>query len=72
LLHAGFLLGLLFHPEDGSGMSLQNVSSLSLDYIVLYPRRQNSSYIGRNHHCEIIFDSKKLEALSSNTALAQF
>jgi hypothetical protein len=72
LLHAVFLLGLLFNPEDRSGMPLQNFSSLSVDYTVLYPRRQNSSYTGRIHHCEIIFDSKKLEALSSNTALALF
>jgi hypothetical protein len=26
LLHAGFLLGLLFIPEDGSNMFLQNIS----------------------------------------------
>jgi hypothetical protein len=25
LLHAGFLLGLLFNPEDGGDMLLQNV-----------------------------------------------
>jgi hypothetical protein len=26
LLRAGFLLGLLFNPEDGSDMFLQNIS----------------------------------------------
>jgi hypothetical protein len=42
--HAGFLLGLFFDPEDGDGMFLQNVSSLSMDYMALYPRGLNSSY----------------------------
>jgi hypothetical protein len=41
--HAGFLLGLFFNLEDGGDMFLQNVSSLSMDYMSLYPRRQNSS-----------------------------
>jgi hypothetical protein len=31
-LHGGFLRGLLFDPEDGSDMFLQNVSWLWLDY----------------------------------------
>jgi hypothetical protein len=34
-LHAGFLLGLLFNPEDGGNMFLQNAGSLSVDYTVL-------------------------------------
>jgi hypothetical protein len=34
LLLAGFLLGLLFEPEDGSGMFLQNVG-LFLNYTAL-------------------------------------
>jgi hypothetical protein len=29
LLHAGFMLGLIFEPEDGSDMLLQNVGWLS-------------------------------------------
>jgi hypothetical protein len=36
--HAGFLLG-LFDPEDGGGMFLRNVVSLSMDYRTLYPRK---------------------------------
>jgi hypothetical protein len=35
--HAGFLLGLFFHPEDGGDMFLRT------DHVALYPRRQNSS-----------------------------
>jgi hypothetical protein len=45
-LHAGFLLGILFDPEGGSRMFLQNFGLLSPDYTALYPRRQNSS----NYH----------------------
>jgi hypothetical protein len=37
LLHAGFLLGLFFDPEDGGDTFLRN------DYMALYPRRQNFS-----------------------------
>jgi hypothetical protein len=43
LLHAGFFFGLLFYPEDVGDIFLRNVSCLSTDYTVLYPRRQNSS-----------------------------
>jgi hypothetical protein len=43
LLHDSFLLGLFFYPEDGGDMFLWNVSWLSMDYIPLYPRIQNSS-----------------------------
>jgi hypothetical protein len=39
LLHAGFLLGLFFNPEDGSDMFLRNVSRLSANYTSLYYRR---------------------------------
>jgi hypothetical protein len=39
----GFLLGLFFDPEDGGDKFLRNSSWLSLDYMVLYPRRQNCS-----------------------------
>jgi hypothetical protein len=40
LLHSGFLLGLLFYPDDGGDMFLRNVGRLSADYRTLYPRRQ--------------------------------
>jgi hypothetical protein len=39
LLHAGFLLGLLFDPEDGGTIFLRNIGWLSVDYTALYPRR---------------------------------
>jgi hypothetical protein len=42
--HTGFLLSLYFNHENWGGMSLRNVSWCSMDYAVLYPRRQNSSY----------------------------
>jgi hypothetical protein len=38
LLLAGFILDLLFNPEDGSSMFLQNTNGLLLDYIALHPR----------------------------------
>jgi hypothetical protein len=41
--HAGFLLGLVFDPEDGGDMLMRNVGCLSTDYTALYPRKQNSS-----------------------------
>jgi hypothetical protein len=37
------LLGLIFDPEDGGNMLHQNVDWVSVDYVALYPRRQNSS-----------------------------
>jgi hypothetical protein len=43
LLHAGFLLGLFFNPEDRCNTFLQNAVRLSMDYETSYPRRQNSS-----------------------------
>jgi hypothetical protein len=39
LLHAGFLFGLLFSPEDGRHMLLWNSRWLSADYMALCPRR---------------------------------
>jgi hypothetical protein len=44
LLHvsAGFLLGLLFDPEGGKDVSLQNIGQ-SLNYRALQPRRLHSS-----------------------------
>jgi hypothetical protein len=35
LLHTGFALGLVFHPEDRCVMFLQNVGLLSPEYTVL-------------------------------------
>jgi hypothetical protein len=43
LLHAGFLLGLFFDPEDGGRMFLQNIYQLSMHYKTFYPRRLGSS-----------------------------
>jgi hypothetical protein len=37
LLHAGFMLGVLFDPEDGGDIFLRNVGRLSTDYTALYP-----------------------------------
>jgi hypothetical protein len=42
-LPAGFLLALLFDPENGGDMILRNISCLLPDYMVLHPRRQKSS-----------------------------
>jgi hypothetical protein len=39
LLHAGFLLGLLFSPYDGGDMLLQNAGLLSPGYMALYSRK---------------------------------
>jgi hypothetical protein len=41
-LHAIIFFGLLFSPEDGGDMFLQNVGLLFPDYRALYPTRQNS------------------------------
>jgi hypothetical protein len=46
LFAAGFTLVsclAFFNPEDGSDIFLGNVGWLSMVYMVLYPRRQNSS-----------------------------
>jgi hypothetical protein len=40
---AGFLLDLLFDPEDGGDMFLRNVGRLSTEYTALYSRREKSS-----------------------------
>jgi hypothetical protein len=36
--HAGFLLDLLFDPEDGRDMFLRKVGRISTDYMTLHPR----------------------------------
>jgi hypothetical protein len=36
---AGFLLGLIFHPEDGGNTFAENVSELVQDYTALHTRR---------------------------------
>jgi hypothetical protein len=46
LLHAAFLLGLFFDPEDGDVMFLWNISWLSTCYMELYSRTL------QNHHYE--------------------
>jgi hypothetical protein len=38
-LLAGFMLGLLFDPEDGDTTFHQSVGGLLLDYTALHPRR---------------------------------
>jgi hypothetical protein len=43
LLHAGFLLGLIFNPEAMEEIFFRNVGFLSADYAGLYFRRQNPS-----------------------------
>jgi hypothetical protein len=42
LLHSGFLLDLLFNPEDRGNIFLRKVGLLSSDYTASYPRRLNS------------------------------
>lgn len=41
-LHAGYLLGFLFDPEDGSNLFFWEAGWLSLDYTALYHRRQSN------------------------------
>jgi hypothetical protein len=48
LLNAGFVLGLLFSPEDGGDIFLWNISWLSPGYTAVYTRRQTSC----SHCCE--------------------
>jgi hypothetical protein len=35
MLHAGFLLGIFFGPEDGGDVFLRNISRLSKEYTAL-------------------------------------
>lgn len=42
-LQSGFLLGLLWNPEDGDNLFIWNFGWLSADYTVLYPWRYTSS-----------------------------
>jgi hypothetical protein len=44
-LHVGFLLGLLFFPEDGGDMFLLNVGRLLTDYTALYPFKMELSEV---------------------------
>jgi hypothetical protein len=46
--HAGFLLGLFFHPEDGGNMFFQNVSWLPTDYTACIA--EDRTFL--NHRCE--------------------
>jgi hypothetical protein len=46
LLHASFLLGILFNPEDGGDMFLRNVGWFSTDYIAIYPRTLENKTFG--------------------------
>jgi hypothetical protein len=39
LLHAGFLFGLHFNPEDGGDIFLPNVSWITPEYTMLHSRR---------------------------------
>jgi hypothetical protein len=41
--HAGFMIGLFSHLEDGGYMFFLELSWLSTDYTALYPTRQHSS-----------------------------
>jgi hypothetical protein len=36
LLHAGYMLGLLFYPEDGGSTILQNPGELLPEYLALH------------------------------------
>jgi hypothetical protein len=49
MLVAGFFLGLLFNPEDGSSMFFQNIGEVLSHYTALHPRR---SYSSRNLVCD--------------------
>jgi hypothetical protein len=45
LLLAYFMLDSFFDAEDGGGMFSQKADQLSMVYMVLYPKRYNSSII---------------------------
>jgi hypothetical protein len=60
LLHAAFLPDLLLNPEGGGDMFLRKFGWLSLDCMVPYPRRQNSS----NCTCFLIFAFGLLEGVA--------
>jgi hypothetical protein len=42
---AGFLLGLLFNPEDGGNIFILQIVRLSANYAVLQPRQLNRPYL---------------------------
>jgi hypothetical protein len=39
------LLALFSDPEDGGDMLLENICQLPMDYMALYPKKQDSSVI---------------------------
>lgn len=54
LLHADILLGLFFNPENGDDTFFWNVNWLSMDYTILYPRRQHSSWSSLFTFCILV------------------
>jgi hypothetical protein len=52
LLHVGYLLGLVFDPEEGGTTFFRHVGGLPPDYKPLYPKRSNliTDFVGRAIH----------------------
>jgi hypothetical protein len=69
------LLGLLFSPEDGWDMFLQNIGWLSLYYIALYPRRHNSSDLSvllkQKNHTSSILNCEKDNEMGPELTMVQ-
>jgi hypothetical protein len=63
LLHAGFLLEWFYNPEDGGDIFFRNISSLSTDDAMLYPRSLN--YICQFSH-DFLFSPPLLLLLIPN------
>jgi hypothetical protein len=51
LLHDNLLFGLLFDPEHGGDIFCRNIGWFSVDYKVLYTRRQNYSIFILSYCC---------------------